>query len=726
MSKQHSRLLSGNEAVALAALHAGVTFGTGYPGTPSTEILENFAAWGGKAQWAPNEKVAAEVGLGVAFSGGRALVTMKHVGLNVAADPVFTMAYSGVSGAFVLVSADDPGMASSQNEQDTRRYAEAAGVPMFEPSDSQEAYDLLRLAVEVSHEWQLPVIFRMTTRVCHSKSIVIPSAPVAPPQISTYEPNNKERVMIPAHARPAHRRLRDKLAKLTVWNEKQGPWRIEAGSAQLGVITAGISYQHAREVAPDALFLKLGMTYPLPMQVILDFISTVDRCIVIEENDPWLVQAIRFAGGQVEGKYDPIYRFGELNVSRVRRILANDRTPETPAVPGKAPELCQGCPHRASFAVLKELNCIVSGDIGCYTLAALPPIDAMDTMIDMGAAIGVGLGMRHTLPESEARRVVSVIGDSTFVHSGLTGLVEMTYNPPATGHVLVILDNGITAMTGQQEHPGTGRRLDSTATTRLDYEQVVRSVGIQNVFTVNPVRESDRFKELLRQALASNELTVIISSMPCILTAKKRQASERVAQSLAEMRQVDDAVTDAEIQIETEQSPTHRLNAPDHGMHIASVNVRFAGLGGMGVITASDILADVAFQAGYDVKKAEVHGMSQRGGSVSSDVRYGQQVLSPMIPDHQVDYLVVLADDQVRVHQMHLTTTGKLITPALFDQESLPNRKCLNVAMLGVLSNYLDFPVTAWLTALQNRFPEKLHVANETAFMIGRNRKQQM
>ena len=526
-------LLSGNEAVALAARHCGVALGTGYPGTPSTEILEAFSALGGKAQWAPNEKVAAEVALGAAFARARVICTMKHVGLNVAADVLFTMTYSGVDGGYVLVVADDPGMASSQNEQDSRRYAEAAAAPLFEPADSQEAYDLLRTAFEVSERWQLPVLFRLTTRVSHSKSPVKPRWPVGttPPDTGAPRPdfvrNIAGRVMVPGHARPAHRRLRAKLADLQAWNEAQGPNRVERRSPALGIITSGISYHHVREAAPEASVLKLSLSHPLPVKTILAFVASVERCVVIEENDPWLATACRAAGLAVEAKDDAIFRFGELNVDRVRRILAHETGPEPVPPLGTPPELCAGCPHRASFEVMKELDCIVSGDIGCYTLAALPPIAAMDLMIDMGAAVGMGLGLRHVLPREQAKRVVSVIGDSTFIHGGLPGLVEMAYNPPATGHVLVILDNGTTAMTGQQEHPGTGRQLDGGATYKVSYEDLAHAAGVKNVFTLNPVREKAKFKELLAEALRKDELTVFIARSPCILAAGRIFAWEK-------------------------------------------------------------------------------------------------------------------------------------------------------------------------------------------------------
>jgi len=452
-------LVSGDEAVALAALDFGIAFGAGYPGTPSTEILEYFSHLGGRAEWAPNEKVAFEVALGAAYGSARALVTMKHVGLNVAADPLFTAAYSGVSGALLVVSADDPGMASSQNEQDNRRYAVAAGVPMLEPSDSQEAYDFFAEAIEISERWHLPVLFRMTTRVCHSKTILQRrAAEVTPARVANFEHDRQARVMVPANARPAHRRLRAKLAEIAAWNETSPLNTIIAGQKSLGIVTSGISYVHVCEAAPEACILKLGMTHPLPIEKIRNFAQSVKRCMVIEEGDPYLVDALLAQGITVEGKAE-MYRFGEFDVTRVRRILAGDLSPEPAPLPGKAPLLCPGCPHRRVFEVLRDLDCIVSGDIGCYTLGVLPPFNAMDTCVCMGASIGVGLGLRHVLPEEQARRVVSVIGDSTFIHSGLTGMAEMVYNPPKTGHVLLILDNNTTAMTGLQEHPGTGRTL---------------------------------------------------------------------------------------------------------------------------------------------------------------------------------------------------------------------------------------------------------------------------
>ena len=529
MSKTDRLLLSGDEAVALAARDSGVCLGTGYPGTPSTEILESFSRLGGRAQWAPNEKVAMEVALGVAYTNSRALVTMKHVGLNVAADPLFTATYTGVTGALVVVSADDPGMASSQNEQDNRRYAVAAGAPMLEPADSQEAYDFTRLALRISERWKIPVLLRLTTRVCHSKTVVEPAANgTASNAPATFVRDIKGRVMIPAYARPAHRRLREKLARILEWNEAEGPNQVFDGDRSLGIVTSGISFMHAREAAPDAAVLKLGMTYPLPLETIRHFVKSVSRCMVIEEGDPYLVEAIRAAGMEVEGRAEE-HRFGELSVDRVKRILAGDASPEPVPPPGKPPELCHGCPHRSVFTALRNLDCIVASDIGCYTLAVLPPFEAVDTCVCMGAGIGVGLGLRHALPPEQARRVVSTIGDSTFIHSGITGLVEMVYNPPKTGHLVIILDNGTTAMTGLQEHPGTGRTLDHHPTGKVVIEDLARSLGIPKVHVADPTLNPAAFQELVAACLAGGELAVIVARRNCLLAAGKIREYERSA-----------------------------------------------------------------------------------------------------------------------------------------------------------------------------------------------------
>lgn len=526
MSHPERKLLSGNEAVALAALHCGVALGAGYPGTPSTEILENFSELGGHAQWSPNEKVALEVAIGAAYGGARAVATMKHVGLNVAADPLFTVTYTGVSGALIIISADDPGMASSQNEQDNRHYAVAAGIPMIEPSDSQEAYDLFREAIELSERWHTPVLFRMTTRVCHSKTVVQARLHQQPVPQPSYQRDVPGRVMIPAYARPAHRRLRAKLAEIAQWNENTPLNREEEGAAELGIITSGISYVHAREVAPEARLLKLAVTYPLPYGRIARFARSVKRCVVIEEGDPYLAEALRAQGIQVEDK-PSAFRYGELTVDRVQRILNQDTSPEPVPLPGKAPQLCEGCSHRAVFETLRKLDCIVAGDIGCYTLGVLPPFQAMDTCVCMGASLGVGLGLRHVLPPDQARRVVSVIGDSTFVHSGITGLVEMIYNPPPTGHVLIILDNSTTAMTGHQEHPGTGRSLEHDPTGKVRFEDLGRALGIRRVHVIDPRPDTPDFEKILTESLASGELALIIARRPCILIAKQIREYER-------------------------------------------------------------------------------------------------------------------------------------------------------------------------------------------------------
>ncbi len=518
-------LLSGDEAVALAAHHLHFALGSGYPGTPSTEILERLSDLGGPAQWAPNEKVAVEVALGAAFGGARALATMKHVGLNVAADPLFTAAYTGVTGALVIVSADDPGMASSQNEQDNRRYAVAAGVPMLEPADSQEAYDFLFHAVEVSERWGIPVLFRMTTRVCHAKTIVNHRGFAAAPAGPNFVRDVRSRVMIPAYARPAHVRLRKKLDEIAAWNETSPLNVALPGGTELGIVSSGAAYQHAREAAPRASFLKLGMTHPLPIEKARQFAAGVQRVQVVEEGDPYLEESLRAAGVAVRPR-PAVFRFGELNVSRVRRMLAGDASPETPPPPGKPPQLCPGCPHRTVFQILSKLGCIVSGDIGCYTLGVLPPFEAMDSCVCMGASVGVGLGLRHVLPAEQARKVVSVIGDSTFVHGGISGLVEMIYNPPPSGHVLVILDNGTTAMTGLQEHPGTGKKLDHQPTGRVVFEDLARALGVPHVHVIDPVKDAAGLERTIADSLQNGALNLIVVRRPCLLAAKRIKASE--------------------------------------------------------------------------------------------------------------------------------------------------------------------------------------------------------
>ena len=518
-------LLNGDEAVAHAARDAGVSLGTGYPGTPSTEILEAFSALGGHAQWSPNEKVALEVGLGAAFGRARVIVTMKHVGLNVAADPLFTVAYTGVDGALVIVVADDPGMASSQNEQDSRRYAIAAGVPLLEPADSQQAYDATLQAIEISEQWKIPVLLRLTTRVSHSKTIVARRACSAPPAPG-FTRDIPSRVMVPGYARAAHRRLRDKLEAIRDWAALPGngtrlhaPADGGAGDGR-GIIASGVSVVHAREAAPSSAVMQVLMVHPLPNQALRAFAAEHTTTVVVEEGDPVLREGCVLAGLSPVAT-PAIYRFGELSVKRVARLLAGDATPEPPPPPGKPPQLCPGCPHRVSFEILRDQQAIVSGDIGCYTLGVMPPFQAIDTTVCMGASITAGLGLRHVLPEEEARRVVSVIGDSTFMHSGLTGIAEMLYNEPPTGHVVLILDNGTTAMTGMQEHPGTGRSLAHGPARQIVIEEVVRAMGVPHVVVLDPVAQRQELSDTLAHARTAGGLWVVIVRRACLLAAAK-------------------------------------------------------------------------------------------------------------------------------------------------------------------------------------------------------------
>jgi len=381
-------------------------------------------------------------------------------------------------------------------------------------------------ALAVSRRWGLPVLLRLTTRVSHSKSIVR-RGKRAEPVATHFERNIAGRVMIPAHARPAHGRLRRKLAEMAQWAEASPLNEVFGVGSDLGVVTSGVCALHVREAAPETRVLKLGVTYPVPVERVRKFAATVQRCVVVEENDPYLVEQLRMAGITVEDK-PPAMRFGEFNVARVRAMLLGGSY-EEPVRGGKPPQLCQGCPHRSVFEVLRDLKCIVAGDIGCYTLGALPPFEAMDSQLCMGASLGVGLGLRHVLPEHEARRVVSVIGDSTFMHSGLTGLAEMVYNPPKAGHVLIILDNSTTAMTGLQEHPGTGHTLGHEPTGRIAVEEVARAMGVANVRVVDAGADRAAFAALLRAALAAGGLWVLVARRPCILAAGKIRQYRKAA-----------------------------------------------------------------------------------------------------------------------------------------------------------------------------------------------------
>ncbi len=515
------QLMSGNEGIARGAYEAGVTVAAAYPGTPSTEIVTNLANYPGVyAEWSPNEKVALEVAMGGSFGGARSLAAMKHVGLNVAADPLFTFAYTGVTGGCVIISADDPGMHSSQNEQDNRGYGKFAKVPVIEPSDSQEAKDYTRLAFEISERFDTPVMVRVTTRLCHSQSLVelgeVNSVP-----LKEYKKNSSKYVMLPVNARPRHVEVEKRMLELKDFSEATELNRIEYGDKTMGVITSGIVYQYLKEVLPEVSVLKLGLTNPLPEQLIRAFASQVDRLVVLEELEPVIETQIKAWGISVEGK-DIFSLIGEYSPELIEAKLSNPVGREPIAlqrdIPPRPPLLCPGCPHRGVFNTLRTMRVAVIGDIGCYTLGALPPLDAMDTMIDMGAAIGNAHGMQKARGEEFARRSVSVIGDSTFVHSGITGLIDVVYNQGQT--TVIILDNSTTAMTGHQEHPATGRNIKGEVTSQLDLEALCRAIGIKNIQVVDPL-QIDLLKQTIKTELERPEPSVIIARRPCALLVKE-------------------------------------------------------------------------------------------------------------------------------------------------------------------------------------------------------------
>ena len=523
------KMLSGNEAVARGMWEAGVAVASAYPGTPSTEILENYALFPNVyTEWAPNEKVAVDVAIGAAYAGRRGMAVMKHVGLNVAADSFMYASMTGQEAGLVIVTADDPAMHSSQNEQDNRAFAKFGRVPCLEPSDSQEAKDMVRTAFELSERFDTPVLLRLTTRICHSATGVELGERNTPTAESKPFPRNPAKyVMVPGNAVKRHPVIEQRIRDIALFAEAFPYNRLEPGNHSLGILTCGVAYQYAREVFPQASILRLGMTWPLPEKMIRKFAQSVERLIVIEELDPFIEEAVRLMGIAVEGKsIFPIT--GEFDPRVVREsAITTGLLPEsahvplpdveTGPLPGRPPVLCSGCPHRTTFYILNKLKVPVNGDIGCYTLALTPPLSAIHTCGCMGAGIGVAHGAAKAgSPEHH----VAVIGDSTFFHTGIPALVNVVYNnSPVT---TVILDNRITGMTGHQENPGTGRTLLGQETTRVELEPLVRALGVQHVQSVAGY-DVKAIEKALKEYIKLDEPSVLIAVEPCALMPEVRK-----------------------------------------------------------------------------------------------------------------------------------------------------------------------------------------------------------
>ena len=521
-------IMSGNEAIARGAYEGGCTFASAYPGTPSTEILENMPQYKDSvySEWAPNEKVATEAAIGASIAGVRSFCAMKHVGLNVAADPVFTFAYTGVTGGCVIVCADDPGQHSSQNEQDNRNYAKAARLLMLEPSSSQECKDFMKLAFVLSEKFDAPVLFHVTTRVCHSKGIVELGERVEPEYIP-YEKNINKYVTAPAYAKKLRANLEVKLQNMEEYANTCEINQPEWNDKKIGVVTSGISYQYAKETfGKDASYLKLGMTFPLPTKLIEDFCAQVEKVYVVEEMDPYLQEFLERHGIECVGK-PVIPKYDELNTDVVRKALTGEESvsysSDLKAVT-RPPELCAGCPHRGFFQTIKKKkNLMVNGDIGCYTLGANAPLNALDTAICMGASLSMAHGASQAYKRVGAKtKAVGVLGDSTFFHSGITSVMDAIYNH---GHsISVILDNRITGMTGHQQNPGSGFTLMGDEAPEVDIPALLKAIGMkeENIHIVNP-NKLDEVDQALDACIATDEPTVIITRWPCVLKKFSQQ-----------------------------------------------------------------------------------------------------------------------------------------------------------------------------------------------------------
>lgn len=511
------KLMLGNEAVARGAYEAGCSVASAYPGTPSTEITENIAKYDEiYSEWAPNEKVAMEVAIGASISGARAICAMKHVGLNVAADPLFTVSYTGVNGGLVIMVADDPGMHSSQNEQDSRFYARSSKVPMLEPSDSQECKDFVKQAFAISERFDAPVIVRLSTRIAHSQS----SVEIEEKEnfkLKDYNKDAMKYVMMPGMARKRHVVVEKRMADLRDFSNSSELNKIEMNDSEIGIITSGIAYQYVKEAAPAASVLKIGMVHPIPEKLIADFAKKVKKLYVVEELEPFFENQILKMGIKVVGK-EKLPAIGELSAQIIaeklfdKKFEVNEVTDQT--IPVRPPVMCPGCPHRGMFYVLKKLKLNVSGDIGCYTLGALAPNESIDTCICMGASIGVAHGMEKARGAEFRKKTVAILGDSTFIHSGITGLIDIVYNKGNS--TVIILDNSITGMTGHQQNPTTGFTIKGEPTRQVDLELLCKAVGVERVTVVDPF-DIKEFEKVVKREVEADEPSVIISQRPCAL-----------------------------------------------------------------------------------------------------------------------------------------------------------------------------------------------------------------
>ncbi len=528
------KLLSGNAAIARGAYEAGVTFAAGYPGTPSTEILENIVQYKDRitSEWAPNEKVAFEAAAGAALAGARVITTMKHVGLNVAADPLMTLSYIGVEGGFVACVADDPGMHSSQNEQDTRHYARFAKIPIFEPANSQEAKDFVGLALEVSEKYRTPVILRSNTRISHSRGLVTTGERRESSRAIGFVKNPPRYVPIPMWARQMRKEVEERLGQLGAEADRSPANRIEWRDRSLGIVTASIAYQYVREVWPEASVLKLGFSYPFPDGLIRQFAEGVQRLLVVEELDPIIEEHIHAMGIECEGRRW-IPGIGELSPTRLRECRAamegKAKVADTGAappfaadLPARPPVLCPGCPHRGVFYALSKHDVVVTGDIGCYSLGVFKPLDRLDVILCMGGGVSMAHGMSKA---GEPRKIVGIVGDSTFFHSGITGLLDVAYNRSSV--TIIVVDNRTTAMTGHQDHPGTGRTLMGEETVAASIAEIGRACGVKRVREVNPY-DQQATQKAIAEEIAADEPSLVVSVAACPLRERKRIGLQRV------------------------------------------------------------------------------------------------------------------------------------------------------------------------------------------------------